>query len=289
MQWAERVAALNAMGHDIIANAVITIGATQEERENSERLSELGERLGRFQSTYEHFMDPATPARVRLKRAAGYHCGAIFRKLLTRCDWEDDDLFATFDHLVKHCNTNMLRIFMSHPRCMSVAQQSLEHGLLRAMNNRPAYHIKRPGVFLLLIAVLPPLFGRKITWPLDRGVVGDNHWFRVRPEPVKKGAPTRFEWFQDPVRTRFRCRLHLKIREACAALKFAHIVFVCDALHCLRPKPHKRNYRFFTMAARLPLELQRVLCLRGHGVTGISIPLADEEGAFLYLAAILTC
>jgi len=74
-----------------------------------------------------------------------------------------------------------------------------------------------------------------------------------------------------------------------AAKVFALTVFLCDGL--LQPKPpaliSNPAVRFFTIASKLPMELQMILCHRVVGSMKQNILLKDSEAAFQSLARIL--
>jgi len=82
---------------------------------------------------------------------------------------------------------------------------------------------------------------------------------------------------------------------ALAAEVFALTVFLCDDLLQFKPAlvtttPAATTppaLRFFTIAKRLPMELQMILCHRAMGSTKESILRKDSETAFKALARIL--
>ena len=67
---------------------------------------------------------------------------------------------------------------------------------------------------------------------------------------------------------------------------YALVVFVADGLLRVRKEPW-RAARFFRIAARLPLDLQMVLCQRMAGSSKEGIPGKDSEEAFRILAETL--
>jgi len=75
-----------------------------------------------------------------------------------------------------------------------------------------------------------------------------------------------------------------------AAERYALIVFLCDGLLKLKPAPSSNPaaaVRFFTVAKRLPMELQMILCHRAVGSMKQSILRKDSDPAFKSLARIL--
>lgn len=106
-------------------------------------------------------------------------------------------------------------------------------------------------------------------------------------------------FIDDPVRTRFRARLKLRIPETLAAYKFAHVVFVCEGLlqertwgfgsrRC-RNNPRWVTGHFFRIATARPIDMQMVLCLRAHGSQADVISRWDMEAAFRCLAEDTLC
>ena len=80
-----------------------------------------------------------------------------------------------------------------------------------------------------------------------------------------------------------------------AAEVFALTVFLCDDLLQLKPASHQAATpdpttaatRFFTISAKLPMELQMILCHRAVGSMQQNILRKDSEAAFKSLARIL--
>ena len=97
---------------------------------------------------------------------------------------------------------------------------------------------------------------------------------------------TLLERFKDnPLETRHTMRVELGLLDDLAAEMFALVVFVSDGLLKVNitatPSPAAR---FFTIASRLPLELQMLLCFRQVGSAKEIIPGKDSEVAFKELA-----
>lgn len=119
-----------------------------------------------------------------------------------------------------------------------------------------------------------------------------DHWgktpvYRAR-ESEDRGIVALLEEFaDDPISTRLRLRLELGYPDALAAVLYAQTVFLCDGL--LRVKSGELGSgtrRFFSVASRLPLELQALLCNRAFGLARDSVPPRDSEPAFHHLARV---
>ena len=89
----------------------------------------------------------------------------------------------------------------------------------------------------------------------------------------------------DPAQTRHATRLEIRWYDSAAAKMFALVVFVSDGLlqvkDTITPSP---TARFFSIARRLPLELQMVLCFRQVGSDKEIIRGKASEAAFKELA-----
>jgi len=102
----------------------------------------------------------------------------------------------------------------------------------------------------------------------------------------KTEVATLLERFKnDASKTRHGVRVELGLLNELAAEMFALVVFVSDGLlqinETTTPSPAAR---FFNIAARLPLELQMVLCFRQVGSDKEIIPGKESEVAFKELA-----
>jgi len=93
----------------------------------------------------------------------------------------------------------------------------------------------------------------------------------------------------NPTQTRHELRVKLGVLDTLAAEIFALTVFLCDDLLQLKPTSHPAAAatRFFTIASKLPLELQMVLCHRAVRSMKQNILRKDSEAAFKALARIL--
>jgi len=93
----------------------------------------------------------------------------------------------------------------------------------------------------------------------------------------------------NPTQTRHELRVKLGVLDELAAEVFALTVFLCDDFLHLRPAAAVSDaaLRFFTIAKRLPMELQMVLCHRAVGSMKQNILHKDSEAAFKSLARIL--
>jgi len=98
----------------------------------------------------------------------------------------------------------------------------------------------------------------------------------------------RFE--SDPAQTRYATRVELGLLDDLAAEVFALVVFVSDGLLQINDtKTTTPAARFFSIARRLPLELQMVLCFLQVGSDKEIIPRKESEVAFKTLARRLIC
>ena len=90
---------------------------------------------------------------------------------------------------------------------------------------------------------------------------------------------------ENPVETRHQVRVELGLADEMAAEMFALVVFVTDGLLQIKDtKTTTPAARFFSIARRLPLELQMMLCFRLLGSAKEIIPGKDSEAAFKELA-----
>jgi len=94
-----------------------------------------------------------------------------------------------------------------------------------------------------------------------------------------------------PALTRHEIRMELGMLNELAAEVFALTVFLCDDLLQLKPARAITNNsavaaatQYFVIAARLPMELQMILCHRAVGSMKQNILLKDSEAAFKSLA-----
>ena len=98
------------------------------------------------------------------------------------------------------------------------------------------------------------------------------------------------KFMANPERTRHDLRVKLGLQNGLAAEVYALSVFLCDGL--LRFKPalttnEAAALRFFTIATRLPMELQMILCRVVVGSVKDNILSKNSEVAFKSLARIL--
>jgi len=121
----------------------------------------------------------------------------------------------------------------------------------------------------------------------------------IAREKNNTGTASLLERFAiNPALTRHELRVKLGMVAELAAEVFALTVFLCDGLLQLKPPPLAAAstptdavvgdvLRFFTIAAKLPLELQMILCYRTVGSKKQSILHRESEVAFKSLAKIL--
>ena len=91
----------------------------------------------------------------------------------------------------------------------------------------------------------------------------------------------------NPALTRHELRVKLGVLDELAAEVFALIVFLCDDLLQLKAASNPSDAatpRFFTIASKLPMELQMILCCQAVGSMKQNIPRKDSEAAFKALA-----
>jgi len=88
----------------------------------------------------------------------------------------------------------------------------------------------------------------------------------------------------DAAKTRHIIRVELGLFDELAAGMFALVVFVSDGLLQIKDTTPSLAARFFSIAARLPLELQMMLCSQVVGSSKEIIPGKDSEVAFKSLA-----
>ena len=95
----------------------------------------------------------------------------------------------------------------------------------------------------------------------------------------------------NPALTRHELRVKLGVLDELAAEVFALTVFLCDDLLQLKLASHPAAtsnpaaaFRFFTIAKRLPMELQMILCHRAVDSAKESVLRKDSEAAFHSLA-----
>ena len=107
-------------------------------------------------------------------------------------------------------------------------------------------------------------------------------------EHEKTGVATLLERFKsDASKTRHEIRGELGWYDDLAAEMFALVVFVSDGLLQIKDtKTTTPAARFFSIARRLPLELQMVLCRRVVGSDKEIIPSKDSEVAFKELVRV---
>jgi len=95
------------------------------------------------------------------------------------------------------------------------------------------------------------------------------------------------KFFRNPAVTRHDLRLKLGFPDATAAALFGLTVFLCDDYLALKPPGlDSPATRFFSVAQRLPLELQMPLCCQVYGINRLLVPNQDREVALRHLAGI---
>ena len=100
-----------------------------------------------------------------------------------------------------------------------------------------------------------------------------------------RGAKTLLERFKkNPEEIRHQVRVELGLLDDLAAEMFALMVFVSDGLLQVKNTTPSSAARFFTIVARLPLELQMMLCFRQVRSDREIIPGKESEAAFKELA-----
>jgi hypothetical protein len=95
-------------------------------------------------------------------------------------------------------------------------------------------------------------------------------------------------YISDPQKTRRELRVMLGLpddRLAQSAEFFAIIVFICDGLLSESKQASRNQSRFLSVAKRVPLEIQMVLCNRACGIGADNIPGSARERGFGWLGA----
>jgi len=122
--------------------------------------------------------------------------------------------------------------------------------------------------------------------PLDTGKPGDDKSDAVQAAKNRRNSiiTTLLEYFREnPEGATHDARVELGFHDEMASQVFASVIFVSDGLLHLKATDN-RGARFFTIASRLPLELQMVLCFRVVGSAKEVILVKDSEVAFKDLA-----
>jgi hypothetical protein len=100
-------------------------------------------------------------------------------------------------------------------------------------------------------------------------------------------APLLERFSINPELTRYQVRLRLGLLDEMAANVFALMIFVCDDLLQLKSTSVCPAFRFFTIATKLPMELQMLLCHKVVGSIKEGILRKDSESAFINLVKTL--
>jgi hypothetical protein len=104
---------------------------------------------------------------------------------------------------------------------------------------------------------------------------------RKENEPEVVSLLERF--MANPIQTKHELRVELGLIDKDAAELFAMTVFLCDDFLRLK-EANSPAARFFTVAKKLPMELQMMLCYRVFGSSKENIKSKDSEVAFNHLA-----
>jgi len=123
---------------------------------------------------------------------------------------------------------------------------------------------------------------------MDLGIPADVHKtdaIGVAKQRGKTEVVTLLQRFtSDPTQTRHTMRVELGFLDDLAAEMFALVVFASDGLLQINDTTPSPAARFFSIARRLPLELQMMLCFRQVGSCKEIIAGKDSEVAFKELA-----
>ena len=87
-------------------------------------------------------------------------------------------------------------------------------------------------------------------------------------------------FISDPLQTRHKLRVKLGMLDELAAEVFALIIFICDDLLLVKSSTSDSTTRFFTIASKLPMELQMILCHRVYDSEKEYIKQFESEEAF---------
>ena len=92
-------------------------------------------------------------------------------------------------------------------------------------------------------------------------------------------------FYKNSAKVKTELRLELGIAGRMAAEVFASVVYHCDGYYRLLPsEPESNEERFYKIAARLPMELQMILCNRLYELRKDSVPKKLSEPAFIKVA-----
>ena len=117
------------------------------------------------------------------------------------------------------------------------------------------------------------------------GDVGKTNAIGEAKDHGKTEVVTLLERFKsDAAKTRHHVRVELGWYDETAAEMFALVVFVSDELLKIKYTPPSPAARYFSIARRLPLELQMILCRLLVGSAKETIPGKESEVAFKELA-----
>jgi len=115
----------------------------------------------------------------------------------------------------------------------------------------------------------------------------------ARKEQPRKAAAVLERFLANSMQTRHELRVQLGLLDELAAEFFAFTVFLHEDLLRLKPATSTTEsaatatVRFFTMASKLPIELQMILCRCVAGSRNQNILHQDSEAAFKSLARVL--
>ena len=228
--------------------------------------------------------------KTALYSASGTGKGEVVKLLLAHPDilvnWQNPAGMTSFAHACERGVVAVVKLMLKDPRVNVALADNLGH--------TPLWHASELHRFAALEWLIES--GRDLGVVVNRKVMFDGVEMR------KNQAVLLLERFMaNPVLTRHEVRVKLGVHDALAAEVFGMTVFMCEGLLQFRParaRPGRSTpaapapsvagaIRFLTVAMKLPMELQMVLCHRVVGSMKQNILHKDSEVAFKSLARTL--
>jgi hypothetical protein len=181
------------------------------------------------------------------------HCGCT--PFLTACEWG---------------RTEIVKVFLDLKEVDTQATDGTGCGALCLASVKD-----HTSVIKLLIAS-----GRELGVPSHPIIFEGGQWTCLENAKSKETRDLLTNFIETPVHTRLRLRSELDMPTA--SLTFALVIFMCDGLLALINPEHKAHNqsRFFTLLARLPMELQMLVCNMTQSLNKSLISHTEREEAF---------